>query len=77
MGKEVTRMVGIMMMILIIAVNVIEEGEAKTEIECSVICREHCKRTSPASECAACRKKCYASPPVARNRDVSTIRINK
>ncbi|CAA0372232.1 unnamed protein product [Arabidopsis thaliana] len=50
--------------IMILAVIVIE-GDAKSEIECSKICREHCKRSSPASECAACRKKCYESPPVA------------
>ncbi|WZY77337.1 hypothetical protein YC2023_023721 [Brassica napus] len=66
MGK-VMSMVWIMM---IVAVMVIE-GEAKSEIECSKICRDHCKRSSPASECAACRTKCYKSPPVTtrvRNR---------
>ncbi|KAL0732141.1 hypothetical protein Bca4012_028235 [Brassica carinata] len=60
MGK-VMSMVWIMM---ILAVMVIE-GEAKSEIECSKICRPHCKRSSPASECAACRTKCYKLPPVA------------
>lgn len=66
MGK-VSSMALIMMILAVIVI----EGEAKTEIECSKICRNHCKRSSPASECAACRKKCYESPPVAvraRNR---------
>lgn len=57
---------------MILAIVVIE-GEAKSEIECSVICRPHCKRTSPASECADCRKKCYGSPPASmrgRNRNM-------
>ncbi|CAF2139643.1 hypothetical protein BRARA_B02043 [Brassica rapa] len=67
MGK-VMSMVWIMM---ILAVVIVIEGEAKSEIECSKICRDHCKRSSPASECAACRTECYKSPPVAmrgRNR---------
>ncbi|KAG7568113.1 hypothetical protein ISN45_Aa04g009490 [Arabidopsis thaliana x Arabidopsis arenosa] len=60
-------------MIMMIVVVIVIEGEAKTEIECSKICREHCKRSSPASECVACRKKCYESPPVAmRARNLIT-----
>ncbi|CAL9234391.1 unnamed protein product [Arabidopsis halleri] len=60
MGKVIS-----MTLIMMILAVIVIEGEAKTEIECSKICREHCKRSSPASECTACRKKCYESPPVA------------
>ncbi|XP_019083597.1 PREDICTED: uncharacterized protein LOC109125689 [Camelina sativa] len=48
---------------IILAVIVIE-GEAKSAIECNKICRQHCQRSSPASECVACLKKCYETPPV-------------
>ncbi|XP_019085849.1 PREDICTED: uncharacterized protein LOC109126606 [Camelina sativa] len=60
MGKVIS-----MVLIMMILAVIVLEGEAKSEIECSRICRNHCKRTSPVSECAACRKKCYQSPPVA------------
>ncbi|WZZ34259.1 hypothetical protein YC2023_017660 [Brassica napus] len=59
MGK----IMGMVWIMMILAVMVIE-GETKSEIECSKICRDHCQRSSPASECAACRTKCYKSPPV-------------
>ncbi|KAF8103382.1 hypothetical protein N665_0188s0319 [Sinapis alba] len=65
-----SKVMSIVWIMMILAVMVME-GEAKSEIECSRICRDHCKRSSPASECAACRTKCYKSPPVAmrgRNR---------
>ncbi|CAH2067973.1 unnamed protein product [Thlaspi arvense] len=68
MGKVIS-MVWIMMVLAVIVIG----GEAKTEIECSVICRSHCSRASPASECAACHQKCYQSPPAtvrASNRHV-------
>lgn len=61
------KVISMVFIMMILAVMVIE-GEAKTEKQCSVICRPHCKRSSPASECAACRKKCYQSPPVAAMR---------
>ncbi|EOA29355.1 hypothetical protein CARUB_v10025641mg [Capsella rubella] len=64
MGKVIS----IALLMMVLAVIVIE-CEAKSEIECTRICRKHCTRTSPVSECAACRKKCYESPPaVARTR---------
>ncbi|KAL0867420.1 hypothetical protein Bca101_046538 [Brassica carinata] len=65
-----SKVMSMVWIVMILAVMVIE-GEAKTEIECSKICRPHCQRSSPASECAACRTKCYKLPPVAvrsRNR---------
>ncbi|KAF8050726.1 hypothetical protein N665_1895s0002 [Sinapis alba] len=65
-----SKVMSIVWIMMILAVMV-TEGEAKSEIECSRICRDHCKRSSAASECAACRTKCYKSPPVAmrgRNR---------
>uniref|UniRef100_M4F281 Plant thionin family protein n=1 Tax=Brassica campestris TaxID=3711 RepID=M4F281_BRACM len=66
MGK-VMSMVWIMMILAVLVIG----GEAKSEIECSKICRPHCQRSSPASECAACSTECYKLPQVAmrgRNR---------
>ncbi|CAG7905066.1 unnamed protein product [Brassica rapa] len=47
MGKVIC-MVWIMMILAVLVIG----GEAKSEIECSKICRPHCQRSSPASECA-------------------------
>ncbi|CAN7131960.1 unnamed protein product [Brassica rapa subsp. narinosa] len=40
-----------------------ERGEAKSEMECNVICRPHCKAFGSAGECSECHKKCNLSPP--------------
>ncbi|CAL9232204.1 unnamed protein product [Arabidopsis halleri] len=52
------KVISMALIMMILAIMVVD-GEAKSEIECSRICRDHCKRSSPASECAACRTKCY------------------
>ncbi|XP_018450329.2 uncharacterized protein LOC108821837 [Raphanus sativus] len=59
MGKSLST-VWIMMMILTI---IVIEGEAKSEAECSVICRPHCKAFASAGECSDCHKKCNQFPP--------------
>lgn len=64
MGKNLS-MVWIMMMMMIIAVIVIR-AEAKSEVECSKICRPHCQRSSSAGECSDCHKNCNQSPPSVR-----------
>ncbi|KAG2316749.1 hypothetical protein Bca4012_067591 [Brassica carinata] len=62
MGKNLNV---VWMMMMIIAVFVIG-GEAKSEVECSVICRPQCKPSSSASECSECHKNCNQSPPSAK-----------
>ncbi|CAN8233470.1 unnamed protein product [Cochlearia groenlandica] len=74
MGKAIVSM--IMMMMMIVAVGMIQGGEAKSEIECSIICRPHCTRSSPASECAACRTQCYQSPPSINHYNINDSQEN-
>lgn len=59
MGKNLNV---VSIMIMLIAVFVIG-GEAKSEAECSVICRPYCKFSSSAGECSDCHRKCNQSPP--------------
>ncbi|CAH8363414.1 unnamed protein product [Eruca vesicaria subsp. sativa] len=62
MGKSLN---AVWIMMMIIAVFVIG-GEAKSEVECSVICRPHCQFSSSAGECSDCHRKCNQSPPSVR-----------
>ncbi|XP_013610942.1 PREDICTED: uncharacterized protein LOC106317721 [Brassica oleracea var. oleracea] len=73
MGK-ILNVVCIMMMI--IAVFVIG-GEAKSEAECNVICRPHCKPSSSAGECSDCHKDCNQSPPSVRTKILKIQNSNK
>ncbi|EFH48722.1 hypothetical protein ARALYDRAFT_911250 [Arabidopsis lyrata subsp. lyrata] len=66
------KVISMALIMMILGVMVIE-GETKSEIKCSGICRDYCKRSSPASECAACRTKCYQSPPVAMRAKIHFI----
>ncbi|XP_048621512.1 uncharacterized protein LOC125591390 [Brassica napus] len=58
--SKILSMAWIMMMILTL---IVIEGEAKSESECNVICRPHCKAFGSAGECSDCHKKCNQSPP--------------
>ncbi|EOA28558.1 hypothetical protein CARUB_v10024775mg [Capsella rubella] len=75
MGKTLSMTV---MMVLIVAAFVIG-GEAKSEVECSKLCRPHCQRSSSAAECTDCHRKCEQSPPamktdVLKNQHLSSRR---
>ncbi|CAN8276006.1 unnamed protein product [Cochlearia groenlandica] len=58
----------VLMMIMMIIGLFVTGGEAKSEIECSIICRPHCQRSSPASECTDCHRKCNLSPPSIKTK---------
>ena len=58
--SKILSMTWIMMMILTL---IVIEGEAKSEMECNVICGPHCKAFGSAGECSECHKKCNLSPP--------------
>ncbi|CAN8323590.1 unnamed protein product [Cochlearia groenlandica] len=50
--------------IMMLVVSLIVIGsEAKSEAECNVICRPHCKAFGSAGECSDCHMKCNQSPP--------------
>ncbi|ESQ47243.1 hypothetical protein EUTSA_v10028125mg [Eutrema salsugineum] len=64
MAKKLSMMLIMMMIITMIVIG----GEAKSEVECSVICSPHCQSSSSAGECSDCHKNCNQSPPSVRTK---------
>ncbi|KAF8089151.1 hypothetical protein N665_0516s0009 [Sinapis alba] len=69
MGKSLSTAWIMMMMLTLIVI----EGEAKSEVECNVICRPHCK----IGECSDCHKKCNQSPPSLMTKILKKQNNNK
>ncbi|CAH8384246.1 unnamed protein product [Eruca vesicaria subsp. sativa] len=73
MGKNLN---AVWILMMIIAVFVIG-GEAKSETECSIICRPHCGPFKSAGECSDCHRKCNQSPPSMRTKILKLQNGNK
>lgn len=73
MGKNLSMM---LMMVLIIAAIVIG-SEAKSEVECSILCRPHCQRSSSAGECSDCHRKCNQSPPSTKTEVLKNQHLSR
>ncbi|AEC09291.1 hypothetical protein AtNW77_Chr2g0257801 [Arabidopsis thaliana] len=73
MGKNLSMM--LMMVMIIVAILI--GGEAKSEIECSILCRPHCKSSSSAGECSDCHRKCEQSPPSVKKQILKNENMTK
>lgn len=73
--RKMGKFVGIVWIMMMIIAVIVIGGEAKSEIECNVICRPHCQRFSSAGECSECHKNCNQLPPSVRKENQNN-RIN-